>query len=431
MASTTVQSTTDNGADSHSSSTNQRGTGQTASPGRYGLGRRRCRAAFAYVALACSCSAAGVVPRAGAAAGPQQATPATEAEAGNDGVNGRKYVLRSGGNRSRRILAEKREALPPQCDGRQGQNDARLVYLDLGVNWANTLRLYRDIGVCSPDDPRWEIYGFEAMPLLHPYVNQVTNWLNGLQERPPMELPPAGSSADLGLFAKHFDCHNVPPFRKGYCLSGCKRCMAEKLHDKLGNLTVDPELEERRRVDAALALAARPNAPTTGRPRYAFVPAAVGVKDATMTLAVSRFQLLHGGAHPPDPKHYPATLKGLFLQEDFSVNSVNVVEWMVANFQRKDWVVVKMDIEGVEFDVFEDLFRRGMVCLIDVLIWQCHTAARPASEHRRGCIMLRQRISRECRAMKIIEETPNGASGYSGIDKATRAEMIESFGLAS
>ena len=45
--------------------------------------------------------------------------------------------------------------------------------------------------------------------------------------------------------------------------------------------------------------------------------------------------------------------------------------------------------------------------------------------------MLRQRISRECRAMKIIEETPNGASGYSGIDKATRAEMIESFGLAS
>ena len=152
MASTTVQSTTDNGADSHSSSTNQRGTGQTASPGRYGLGRRRCRAAFAYVALACSCSAAGVVPRAGAAAGPQQATPATEAEAGNDGVNGRKYVLRSGGNRSRRILAEKREALPPQCDGRQGQNDARLVYLDLGVNWANTLRLKRSKHNCRKEN---------------------------------------------------------------------------------------------------------------------------------------------------------------------------------------------------------------------------------------------------------------------------------------
>ena len=265
-----------------------------------------------------------------------------------------------------------REVLPPQCDRKWGNNDARLVYLDLGVNWANTLRLYRDIGVCSPDDPRWEIYGFEAMPLLHPYVNQVTNWLNGLQERPPMELPPAGSSADLGLFAKHFDCHNVPPFRKGYCLSGCKRCMAEKLHDKLGNLTVDPELEERRRVDAALALAARPNAPTTGRPRYAFVPAAVGVKDATMTLAVSRFQLLHGGAHPPDPKHYPATLKGLFLQEDFSVNSVNVVEWMVANFQRKDWVVVKMDIEGSEYSVLPSMLRSRAVLLVDELMLEIH-----------------------------------------------------------
>ena len=99
-----------------------------------------------------------------------------------------------------------------------------------------------------------------------------------------MELPPAGSSADLGLFAKHFDCHNVPPFRKGYCLSGCKRCMAEKLHDKLGTLRWTRSW---RSGGASTRRWRCPRAerPTTGRPRYAFVPAAVGVKDATMTLA--------------------------------------------------------------------------------------------------------------------------------------------------
>ena len=320
-----------------------------------------------------------------------------------------------------------REVLPPQCDRKWGNNDARLVYLDLGVNWANTLRLYRDLGVCPPDDPRWEIYGFEASPLLHPYVDQMTNWLNGVQDKPPMELPPAGSSADLFPFARKLGCDKIPPLRPGYCLSGCKKCMAEKLHDKLANLAVNPELEERERVDSALEVAARPN--VLQKPRYAFVPAAVGVSNTPMTLAVSRFQLIHGGAHPIDLRHYPSNMRGVFKQENFTVESVNVVDWMVRHFHTKDWVVVKMDIEGVEFAVFDELFRLGSACLIDVLIWQCHTAVRPASERRRGCVNLRQRISRTCKNIRIIEETATGSSGYSGIDKSTRDEMYKSWGL--
>lgn len=96
----------------------------------------------------------------------------------------------------------------------------RLVYLDLGVNWANTLRLYRDLGRCQMESPRWEIYGFEAMPLMHKYIESFTNWLNGEGAKPPMELPPAGSSGDLWIFARKLGCD------KGLkrCFSQCKKC---------------------------------------------------------------------------------------------------------------------------------------------------------------------------------------------------------------
>ena len=95
----------------------------------------------------------------------------------------------------------------------------RLVYLDLGVNWANTLRLYRDLGRCSMESPRWEIYGFEAMPLMHKYIESFTNWLNGEGAKPAMVLPPAGSSADLLNFARKYGCTKAQR-----CLSQCKKC---------------------------------------------------------------------------------------------------------------------------------------------------------------------------------------------------------------
>ena len=132
---------------------------------------RRGGCAFAIAALACSCAAAGMEH----AADDSSLLGSTAAEHGaqHQQLAAASVLDRHG----RRHLAGSphREVLPPQCDRKWGNNDARLVYLDLGVNWANTLRLYRDLGVCPPDDPRWEIYGFEASPLLHPYVDQMAS----------------------------------------------------------------------------------------------------------------------------------------------------------------------------------------------------------------------------------------------------------------
>ena len=81
----------------------------------------------------------------------------------------------------------------------------RRVYLDLGVNWGNTLRLYETIGDPSGSAHRvqakaWHVYGFEASPRIQPFVEQFVNWLGGttLQEPEPC-VPRLELGLGLGL----------------------------------------------------------------------------------------------------------------------------------------------------------------------------------------------------------------------------------------
>ena len=64
----------------------------------------------------------------------------------------------------------------------------RRVYIDAGANWANTLRLYRDelhklsrfpVKRSTSSQP-WEIYAFEASPVIQPFVEDFVKHLNGL-----------------------------------------------------------------------------------------------------------------------------------------------------------------------------------------------------------------------------------------------------------
>ena len=77
--------------------------------------------------------------------------------------------------------------------------------------------------------------------------------------------------------------------------------------------------------------------------------------------------------------------------------------------------------------MFEDLFRRGMVSHRRPDLAVPRDARPPASTA--AAALCCGSASAASTRQKIIEETPNGASGYSGIDKATRAEMIESCGV--
>ena len=66
---------------------------------------------------------------------------------------------------------------------------ARYVYVDMGANWANTLRLWHDMGKAKPGS-HWEVYAFEASPLIQPFVESFTRYLNGAAAQPPLTVRP-------------------------------------------------------------------------------------------------------------------------------------------------------------------------------------------------------------------------------------------------
>lgn len=55
-----------------------------------------------------------------------------------------------------------------------------------------------------------------------------------------------------------------------------------------------------------------------------------------------------------------------------SVQGFDFAEWLKNTVTRDDFVVMKMDVEGTEFDLLPRMIETGAICLIDELFLECH-----------------------------------------------------------
>ena len=64
----------------------------------------------------------------------------------------------------------------------------RRVYIDLGVNWCNTIHQFRahEPPMAAASWGAWEVYGLEASPLIQPYVEDHLAWLDGRRSDAPV-----------------------------------------------------------------------------------------------------------------------------------------------------------------------------------------------------------------------------------------------------
>lgn len=262
-------------------------------------------------------------------------------------------------------------------------SNARKVYIDYGSNWCNTLRLYRDIGGDKGLEAGWEIYAFEASPIMAPYIEKFVKWLNGDAPKPPLLVPPAGSTAHMRRYAERYGCQNFS-INKEY--DKMYKCIQKKFGKALESLKPDMELMNSELVKARLAEADTPPSPNTTR--YTFVPAAAGGKTGTMRITLNIIDQIRGGSKQASNLHGEVT-----------VPLANVVAWMIEHFSEKDYVVVNMDIEGSEFSILGDLLGQGKGNLIDVFAFECH---RPFDDVR-GCWKLIGRLRTQT-SMKIFIE---------------------------
>lgn len=247
--------------------------------------------------------------------------------------------------------------------------EMRHVYLDLGANWADTIGGYAHIvahdermtGVRGAKN--WEVYSFEASPFLMPFVDAKVRWLNGASaDRPVACVPPVGSSADLEYFwhdvvnpfNRNATCHRLNSKIAYNCMmvafGHAYRDLIRRANSTLLSAAV---------VDARLAEASVPQPLDATRVRYTFVPAAVGGRNRTLTSrAISTFGL--------DPWVRERTVP---LPD---VQVVDVAGWMKRHFTQSDFVLAKVDIEGVEFELFAALAKLGALSLLDGVTYECH-----------------------------------------------------------
>jgi len=270
----------------------------------------------------------------------------------------------------------------------------RRVYVDLGVNWCNTLQLHDRVPLrwqmkhagaeLSARRAPWQVYGFEASPLIVPYADRCATALSRGARLPPPPVPPVGSGKELRRLGASFGCSAVdvgmdaaaapwasrPKWKFRQALTGKQnRCLIRTLSKNLSALRPDPGLSNnlpllRRRLDGASSCD-RPGAHAS----YTFVPAAAGAHDGEMAVYGMPEDVLLGGIS--------STASGRPMGQKMTVPVVNIARWLTTSFTRSDFVVLKMDVEGAEASIIPALVDANATRLIDVFLWECHTSKLP------------------------------------------------------
>lgn len=68
----------------------------------------------------------------------------------------------------------------------------------------------------------------------------------------------------------------------------------------------------------------------------------------------------------------PVNSKGGFDSEVDKIQGFDFANWLKNTVTERDFVVMKMDVEGTEFDLIPRLFETGAICLVDEIFLECH-----------------------------------------------------------
>ena len=198
----------------------------------------------------------------------------------------------------------------------------RRVFVDLGVNWCNTVRIFEDLDPVHRGE--YSVFGFEASPLIQPFAESYFKWLNGERLDMPVScVPRSGSSSHLRKYAPFYGCPTLN-------LARMHSCMWAKLDRHLAALRPDPRLNISSLVTDRLRPAQHCENWPSERPRFHFIPAAAGSAEDGAWLAFwgPPNQLIRGGSIPD----YALGRSSASSKYDFVVPVVDVAEWLGSSF---------------------------------------------------------------------------------------------------
>ncbi|KHN22782.1 hypothetical protein glysoja_026750, partial [Glycine soja] len=68
----------------------------------------------------------------------------------------------------------------------------------------------------------------------------------------------------------------------------------------------------------------------------------------------------------------PVQTSSSHMGDKDKIQGFDFAEWLMSTVTKRDFVVVKMDVEGTEFHLIPRLIQTGAICLIDELFLECH-----------------------------------------------------------
>ncbi|CAH8354596.1 unnamed protein product [Eruca vesicaria subsp. sativa] len=106
------------------------------------------------------------------------------------------------------------------------------------------------------------------------------------------------------------------------------------------------------------------------------LPYAAWVRNETLS-----FEINHDPGKEVEPKAMgrgmgriqPVTKSSSSLAGEVNlIQGFDFADWLKKTVRERDFVVMKMDVEGTEFDLIPRLIKTGAICLIDELFLECH-----------------------------------------------------------
>ena len=90
-----------------------------------------------------------------------------------------------------------------------------------------------------------------------------------------------------------------------------------------------------------------------------------------------------------------------------SVESVDFGNWIRSRFSRDDHVVVKLDIEGAEYEVLDKMLSDGSIAFVDKIYLELHNVKVGVSQRRDQELLRRLRTHQ----LLVVEHQPGGGPG--------------------
>lgn len=136
---------------------------------------------------------------------------------------------------------------------------------------------------------------------------------------------------------------------------------------------------------------------------HTFINKAVWVRDGKKEFYVSRERLKAGGTLMPKKKS-----GRLDKKNPITVKTIDFSQWVARTLSKDDYIILKMDIEGAEYQVLSKMIKDGVFSYINELLIEWHYAKikLPISEHNKLVEQIHIPIKKWCalKACKLRRE---------------------------